>query len=165
MRRKEDRDHGTLKPGFQSRRQRINVVAARLILLGGSATFAPQNGSGCTTRSARAASGQRRDEAPRDRRYSAESDSRLPMLASTRGQAPDTEPHTHHHITSRISTFDFQTVVIVFPFYHISKPYSITYKMERFRNLLGGGGMGLGGAAHGTVRSSLSSYAQCRRED
>jgi 26S proteasome regulatory subunit N11 len=37
--------------------------------------------------------------------------------------------------------------------------------MERFRSLLGGGGMGLGGAAHGTVSydllhlSSLMEYA------
>lgn len=28
--------------------------------------------------------------------------------------------------------------------------------MDRFRNLLGGGGMGLGGAAHGTVCMELA---------
>ncbi|OAA47941.1 26S proteasome regulatory subunit [Metarhizium rileyi] len=70
-----------------------------------------------------------------------------------RAPASGTEPQ-HNHITSRISAADFQTVVlsarippteIIFP----------NLAMERFRNLLGGGMGGIGGAAHGTDNTNL----------
>lgn len=60
----------------------------------------------------------------------------------------------HDHFTSRISEPGFLTVVLVIHFPHSTQNLT-AFKMERFRNLLGGGGMSIGAAAHGTVSAAV----------
>ncbi|KAG8425659.1 multicatalytic endopeptidase [Metarhizium acridum] len=77
------------------------------------------------------------------------------MLASTQGKLAPQQPNLNtNHVTSWISGTDFHVVVSTSTFL-ASELHSTSLRMERFRNLLGGGMGGLGGAAHGTDNTNL----------